>query len=84
MQKVSFTVNVPAGAPPGEKENWVLVKLPGLQATKVLATTFVGTEEQREAGWEIQSNELGLSAGKKIYRGDLLPPLSQMVEMHLP
>lgn len=70
--KVPFKVTVPADAPVGEKEGWVYLES-GDKRTPIRISTFVGSHEDREAGWEIESAEgSGRVVTKKVLRGNQL------------
>lgn len=72
-QKVPFRVNVPATATLGEKEGWVYLEGQGGVRTPVRVNTFVGTQIDREAGWEIESAEgSDRIMAKKVIRNNQL------------
>ena len=72
-QKVPFRVIVPATATLGEKEGWVYLDAQGGGRTPVRVNTFVGTQNDREAGWEIESAEgSDRIMAKKVIRNNQL------------
>ncbi len=71
-QKLPFKVTVPADAPKGEKEGWLYLESAG-KRTQVRISTFVGTHEDKEAAWEIESAEgSGQLKTKKVLRDNQL------------